>query len=128
MNPWGSFCNNVSIQHQKQFCWAWHVTSFTENRWTCAVVKWYPRDHKQPMGRWNCQAIRAIMDNRKNKNKMDVHCDQPCGKHLATWPIKDILAHWSCGLSVRQRSGRSGFNPRLCHTKDFKNGTWYLLA
>ena len=25
-------------------------------------------------------------------------------------------------------SGRPGFNPRLCHTKDFKNGTWYLLA
>ena len=26
-------------------------------------------------------------------------------------------------LSVRQRSGRPGFNPRSCHTKDFKNGT-----
>ena len=25
-------------------------------------------------------------------------------------------------------SGRPGFNPRLSHTKDLKNGTWYLLA
>ena len=25
-------------------------------------------------------------------------------------------------------SGRPGFNPRSRHTKDFKNGTWYLLA
>ena len=25
------------------------------------------------------------------------------------------------------RAGRPGFNPRLSHTKDFKNGTWYLL-
>ena len=32
------------------------------------------------------------------------------------------------GLSVCQWSGRPGFNPRLRHTKDFKNGTWYLLA
>ena len=24
--------------------------------------------------------------------------------------------------------GNLGFNPRSCHTKDFKNGTWYLLA
>ena len=30
--------------------------------------------------------------------------------------------------SVRQWSGRPGFNPRSRHTKDFKNGTWYLLA
>ena len=38
-----------------------------------------------------------------------------------------IYAHWSCGLSIRQWSGRPGFNPRSHHTKDFKNGTWYLL-
>ena len=25
-------------------------------------------------------------------------------------------------------SGRPGFNPTSYHTKDFKNGTWYLLA
>ena len=31
-------------------------------------------------------------------------------------------------ISVRQWSGRPGFNPRSDHTKDFKNGTWYLLA
>ena len=24
--------------------------------------------------------------------------------------------------------GRPGFNPRSRHTKDFKNGTWYLLT
>ena len=30
--------------------------------------------------------------------------------------------------SVRQWSGRPGLNPRSRHTKDFKNGTWYLLA
>ena len=30
--------------------------------------------------------------------------------------------------SVRQWPGRPGFNPRSRHAKDFKNGTWYLLA
>ena len=30
--------------------------------------------------------------------------------------------------SVHQWPGRSGFNPRSSHTKDLKNGTWYLLA
>ena len=30
---------------------------------------------------------------------------------------------WSNELSVRQWSGRPGFNPRLSHTKDSKNGT-----
>ena len=39
-----------------------------------------------------------------------------------------VRARWPSGLSVRQCSGRPGFNPRLSHTKDFKNGTWYLLA
>ena len=29
---------------------------------------------------------------------------------------------------INQWSGRPGFNPRSHHTKDFKNGTWYLLA
>ena len=37
-------------------------------------------------------------------------------------------AHWPSGQSVRQWSGRPGFNPRSSHTKDFKNGTRYLLA
>ena len=32
------------------------------------------------------------------------------------------------GLSVRQWSGRPGFDPRSSHTKDFKNSTWYRLA
>ena len=32
------------------------------------------------------------------------------------------------GESVGQWTGRPGFNPRSRHTKDFKNGTWYLLA
>ena len=31
-------------------------------------------------------------------------------------------------LVVRQWSARPGFNPRSRYTKDFKNGTWYLLA
>ena len=34
-----------------------------------------------------------------------------------------IPAHWPSGYSVRQWSGRPGFNPELCYTKDFKNGT-----
>ena len=34
-----------------------------------------------------------------------------------------LLVHWPSGKSVRQWSGRPGFNPRLHHTKDFKNGT-----
>ena len=32
-------------------------------------------------------------------------------------------AHWPRGYSVRQWSGRPGFNPRSSYTKDFKNGT-----
>ena len=32
------------------------------------------------------------------------------------------------GASVRQWSGRPEFNLRSRHTKDFKNGTWYLLT
>ena len=31
-------------------------------------------------------------------------------------------------VTVCQWSGRPGFNPRLHHTKNIKNGTWYLLA
>ena len=34
--------------------------------------------------------------------------------------------HTRC--SFRQWSRRPGFNPMSRHTKDFKNGTWYLLA
>ena len=30
--------------------------------------------------------------------------------------------------SVRQSSGIPVFNPRSRHTKNFKTGTWYLLA
>ena len=30
--------------------------------------------------------------------------------------------------TIRQWSGRPGLNPRLSHTKDFKNGTWHRLA
>ena len=44
-------------------------------------------------------------------------------------PFKHILyatirpAHWPSGSSVHQWPERLGFNPRLSHTKDFKNGT-----
>ena len=31
--------------------------------------------------------------------------------------------HWPNEYSVRQWPGRPGFNPRLSHTKDSKNGT-----
>ena len=43
-------------------------------------------------------------------------------QHLLTRPQEFI------GLegSVHQWSRTPGSNPRLCHTKDFKNGTWYL--
>ena len=37
-------------------------------------------------------------------------------------------AHCPSGESVRQWSGRPGFNRRSSHTKDFKNGTLYLFA
>ena len=30
--------------------------------------------------------------------------------------------------SLHQGSGRPGFNPKSSHTKDLKNGTWYLFA
>ena len=33
------------------------------------------------------------------------------------WTSLSLIHHWS---------GRPAFNPRSCHTKDFKNGTWCL--
>ena len=39
------------------------------------------------------------------------------------WWLVPTLAWWVCSLSERP-----GFNPRSSHTKDFKNGTCYLLA
>ena len=41
------------------------------------------------------------------------------------------LCNWLIGLVGRVFANgpeRPGFNPRSRHTKDFKNGTWYLLA
>ena len=41
-----------------------------------------------------------------------------------TKPFSTIFHHWLIGLVGRVfATGRPGFNPRLCHTKDFKNGT-----
>ena len=34
-----------------------------------------------------------------------------------------LYIYWPSGLSVRQWSGRLGFNPRSRHTEDFKDGT-----
>ena len=58
------------------------------NRWTHAVVKWYPRDRKrqlerppQMMGWWKYQVIWANQEKGEINNEMEVRCDQWCGKH-----------------------------------------------
>ena len=46
-------------------------------------------------------------------------------------PQGKVCSHvrrWSTGLSDRHWSGRPAFNPRSCHTKNFKNGTLCLPA
>ena len=54
--------------------------------------------------------------------------------------VKQVLSWWSgliphVKITLRRHdvddkkpSGKSGSDPRLRHTKDFKNGTWYVLA
>ena len=46
----------------------------------------------------------------------------------ATYLLVDFSQPFNSIHSVCQWSGRPGFNPKSRHTKDFKNGTWYLLA
>ena len=71
-----------------------------------------------------------------------LHIDQIqcwCIKKVLGGPIAHFLqiccripvictALWRNGQSVYQWSWRLGFNPMSSHTKDSKNGTWYLLA
>ena len=60
---------------------------------------------------------------------------------LFSFNFFSVFLSWKCHIdasrgeeateiykSVCQWSGRPGFNPRLYHTKVFKNGTWYFLA
>ena len=48
---------------------------------------------------------------------------------FASKTLGETNSPWSgSGYSVPQWSGRPGFNPRSRHTKDYKNGTWYLLV
>ena len=47
---------------------------------------------------------------------------------MGRWIAAVIAAKGQHTKSVHQWSGRPGFNSRLSHTKDSKNGTWYLLA
>ena len=47
--------------------------------------------------------------------------------HPQTFHETFFWLHWH-DLHVHQWSGRPGFNPRLSHTKDEKNGTSYRLA
>ena len=47
--------------------------------------------------------------------------------------LQYILALYICIIGLMSRvfgngSGDLGFNPRSRHTKNFKNGTWYLFA
>ena len=55
--------------------------------------------------------------------QMSIHCQYHGIFVLFRYSRSHLTAHWSSGQSVRQRSGRPGFNPRSGHTKDFKNGT-----
>ncbi len=52
-----------------------------------------------------------------------------CFQRFSTY-LYAITKYQLSGLvvSVRPESGRSGFNPRLSHTKDYKNGTQCLSA
>ena len=56
--------------------------------WNREVDEWYPKttDWKTSttMRRWNCQAIGVEMEKGMIKNRMDVHCGHPCGKHKKT--------------------------------------------
>ena len=52
---------------------------------------------------------------------------------LKTWKImryyaEGLQGRWPNEQSVCQLSRRPGFNSRLSHTKDYKNGTWCHLA
>ena len=42
-------------------------------------------------------------------------------KELLLFNVNNLFVQY--GWSIRQWSGRPGFNPRSSHTKDFKNGT-----
>ena len=51
------------------------------------------------------------------------------------WVLEKCLTHWIkrrfanlIKFGVHQWSGRPGFNPRPRKSKDFKDGTWYLLV
>ena len=44
-----------------------------------------------------------------------------------TLPTRPKPAHWPSGESVCQWSGRPGLNPRLRHTKEFKNDIYTSL-
>ena len=39
-----------------------------------------------------------------------------------------MKCYYELVISLVGRVFGNGFNPRSSHTKDFKNGTWYLLA
>ena len=41
----------IAEYKESKFRWAGHVARFTDGRWTRAVVEWYPRDRKRPLGR-----------------------------------------------------------------------------
>ena len=57
--------------------------------------------------------------NKSFKKKQDLAL-----KHKSTYTCTHMQTHThTLTHSVRQWSGVPGFNPRSCHTKDFKNGT-----
>ena len=46
-----STLKDITEYWKKKFFWAEHITKFTDNKWTHAVVKWYSRDWRQPIRR-----------------------------------------------------------------------------
>ena len=71
---------------KSEFRWAGHVARFTDNRWTRAVVEWYPRERKRPLGRpprrwnhdfWKMDGI-AWMRRALSREEWRARCDQRC--------------------------------------------------
>uniref|UniRef100_A0A8C9S512 ribonuclease H n=1 Tax=Scleropages formosus TaxID=113540 RepID=A0A8C9S512_SCLFO len=76
---------DVINEYEKQkLRWAGHVARFTDNRWTRAIVEWYPRERKRPLGRPPKRWIDDIrktfgatwMRKARSREEWEACCDQ----------------------------------------------------
>ena len=81
-----------------------------------------PKKVVMPLNKNQTETLKIIMSSNHTS----------CSVVGSLWQIYLNFCKWlkiSSDLPrVRQWSERPAFNPRSRHTKDFKNGTWYLLA